>query len=150
VGRVIDLRSDPYVRAVLREHPERDTSPPEPAPPVEPAIPTIPTRDIALEREQRIDTLCAELEALCVVSDPFLGVKIAKAVARAHGITWQEFISKRRHAHITKARQHAMWEIRENTSLSLPLIGKILGGLDHTTIIYGIRQHARRLRGERK
>jgi hypothetical protein len=147
VGHVTNLRGDPYIQAVRREHPERDLSPvPEPAPP--PVNPITPIRDAALEKEQRIDTLCAELEALCSVSAPFLGVKIAKAVAKAHGLKFSNFISKRRSAHLVKARQHAMWEMRDNTTLSLPQIAKILGGMDHTTIIHGIKQHERRLRGE--
>lgn len=42
-------------------------------------------------------------------------------------------------------RQEIMWRARQETAASLPMIGKLLGGRDHTTIIHGIRAHERRL-----
>lgn len=138
-----------YCEAVIREHPEFAP------PPAEQPVAEPPPNDAALtalqraaiEREQRIAALCAELESLCATSEPFLGVKIARAVAMAHGITFKALIGRPRPPHLIKARQHAMWEMRENTTLSLPHIGKILGGRDHSTVIHGIRQHEIRLKG---
>ena len=37
-------------------------------------------------------------------------------------------------------RQIAMYLCRELTDLSLPKIGKVLGGRDHTTVMHGINK----------
>lgn len=95
------------------------------------------------------------LEALCkkISSQRFLGPqgghRIACAVAKAHGFTFRELVSRRRHRGLVRARWHAMWEIKNNTPLSYPEIGRVLGGLDHTTVLHGVRRHQERLdRGE--
>lgn len=46
---------------------------------------------------------------------------------------------------IAHARQYAMWRMRQETTQSLPQIGRFLGGRDHTTVLYGVRRHAQRL-----
>lgn len=102
-------------------------------------------KEAAAEKEDRIDKLCAEIEALHICDGPGRGHQIARAVAKAYNISWAEFRSKRRWPYLVKARQHAMWEIRHATTLSLPAIGRVLGGLDHTTILWGIRAHQKRL-----
>jgi chromosomal replication initiation ATPase DnaA len=51
---------------------------------------------------------------------------------------------------ITKPRQDFMWRARQvrwsdgRHRYSLPQIGEFLGGRDHTTILWGIRQHEKR------
>lgn len=134
-----------YVQAVLQAHPERAPSKTSPEPPPVSEEVAALRAEIAA-KESLITELCAELEALGRHSDPFAGLKIAKAVAKAHGITFQELVSNRRHAYLVKARQHAMYEMRRNTGLSLPQIGKIIGKRDHTTVIWAIKRHERRLR----
>lgn len=96
-------------------------------------------------REEKIDELIDRLNSLRVNSEPQTGQKIARAVAKAHGINWAEFLSRRRHRPLVKARQHAMWEMHKGANLSYCAIARILGGLDHTTIIHGVKSHQRRL-----
>lgn len=100
----------------------------------------------AKSRADRITELCAELESLAEFSDPFSGRRIADAVAKAHGITFNELTSNRRNRHLVYARQQAAYEIKVHTKLTLPQIGKLLGGRDHSTILYSIRAHAERLK----
>lgn len=100
------------------------------------------------DREMRDAAEEALLERIAntrVLASPLLGHRIARAVAKAHGLTFREMLSKRRAVRLVRARQHAMWEIKEHANLSLPQIGIILGGLDHTTVLYGIRRHQRRI-----
>lgn len=33
----------------------------------------------------------------------------------------------------------AMWLARQATAASLPVIGRVLGGRDHTTVLHGVR-----------
>lgn len=98
------------------------------------------------EKEAEIDRLCAEIESMEVVArGPFYGQRIARSVAKAHGVSYREMLSQRRQKHLVHARQHAMWELRKHTSLSMPSIGRLLGGRDHTTILYGLRAHEKRM-----
>lgn len=46
-------------------------------------------------------------------------------------------------------RQKAMWLMKTELGMSLPAIGRRLGGRDHTTILHGIRRHEKRMEDER-
>lgn len=67
-------------------------------------------------------------------------------VRRQHKFSPTEFRSDRRHADLVKARQEFMWLASKYTSHSLPDIGRYLGGMDHSTILHGIKKHEQRLR----
>ncbi len=46
-----------------------------------------------------------------------------------------------RSKHIVAARQEAMYRVRkERTDMSLPMIGRVFGGKDHTTILHAVRK----------
>jgi chromosomal replication initiator protein len=62
---------------------------------------------------------------------------ILKAVARYFGVEEDRLLGKQRSREIALPRQIAMYLIREETGASLPQIGELLGGRDHTTILYG-------------
>ncbi|MFQ5613188.1 MAG: chromosomal replication initiator protein DnaA [Anaerolineae bacterium] len=62
---------------------------------------------------------------------------ILSTVAEFYGISEDDLKSKRRSKEITHPRHMAMYLTREETNASLPEIGTILGGRDHTTILYG-------------
>jgi chromosomal replication initiation ATPase DnaA len=101
-----------------------------------------------IDKEAYIERLCAEIEAMVEPMGPFAGMRIARSVAKAHGLTFKAMTSNRRQKNLVRARHHAMWEMRRHTKLSLPQIARILGKLDHTTVLWGISQHEKRLLGE--
>lgn len=106
-------------------------------------------REKVAKQQAKIAKLCTALEAAGVVADPQTGRKLAESIAIKHGISFSEMISSRRAPHLVRARQEAMWHLREHTKLSYPQIAYILGKRDHTTIIHGIKRHAERMaRGE--
>ncbi|MBL4890474.1 MAG: hypothetical protein JKX91_01335, partial [Rhizobiaceae bacterium] len=47
----------------------------------------------------------------------------------------------RRPKNLVQPRYEAYWLIKRNTSLTLPTIGRLLGGRDHTTILHGVRRY---------
>ena len=97
------------------------------------------------EQDAALAALCLQIESMQAAQGPFGGHRIACAVAKAHGLSYRQLLAKRRNQNLVYARQHAMWEIRNATTLSLPQIGLILGGMDHTTILHGIRAHQARI-----
>jgi hypothetical protein len=73
--------------------------------------------------------------------------KISSAIAARHGVSLRDLLrSKRRFKYLVQARWEIMWTLRrELPDWSLPRIGKFMGGLDHTSVLHGIRQYERRL-----
>ena len=61
---------------------------------------------------------------------------IVDAVADYFKLSTDELFGSSRSQQIASARQVAMYLCRELTSLSLPKIGQIFGGRDHTTVMY--------------
>jgi chromosomal replication initiator protein len=62
---------------------------------------------------------------------------IIGVVANQFGVDEDRMLSRDRSHDVALPRQVAMFLIREETESSLPTIGKILGGRDHTTVMYG-------------
>jgi len=62
--------------------------------------------------------------------------KIKKAVADYYGISVDDLNSSKRTRSIAYPRHIAIYLIRETLSLSYPVIGKIFGGKDHTSIMH--------------
>ncbi len=65
---------------------------------------------------------------------------IIEHVARYFNIGMDQLLSNKKTNEIVFPRQMAMYIIRETTNLSLPEIGKELGGKNHTTVLYSIRK----------
>lgn len=102
--------------------------------------------EIIARKQAEIERLFAEIEEIAAQIGACKGHRIARACAKAHGVKWNDMISHRRDQKFVIARHHAWWEMREHTTLSYPAIGRIFGGRDHSTIIYGCRQHEIRMK----
>ena len=61
-------------------------------------------------------------------------------VARCYGLSVAELKSESRIQEIAWARQVAMYVLRKRLELPFEAIGKLLGGRDHSTILYGVRR----------
>jgi chromosomal replication initiator protein len=71
---------------------------------------------------------------------------IQKTVADYYKIKVADMYSKKRPASIARPRQIAMYLAKELTQKSLPEIGELFGGRDHTTVLHAVRKIA----GERQ
>lgn len=69
--------------------------------------------------------------------------RVLAATAEAFGLSISDLEGPRRHQPLARARQIAMYIVREMTDLSLPKIGNIFGGRDHTTVLHGINTVSR-------
>ena len=61
---------------------------------------------------------------------------IIQEVSRYYSIGAADLFGSSRQQAVAQARQIAMYLIREQTNLSLPKIGQLFGGRDHTTVMY--------------
>ncbi len=62
--------------------------------------------------------------------------EIIASVGKYYGISKDDLLGKSRKKELSTPRQITIFLIRENTNRSLPEIGKLMGGKDHTTIMY--------------
>ena len=65
---------------------------------------------------------------------------IQKTVADFYKIKVADMYSKKRPASIARPRQIAMFLAKELTQKSLPEIGELFGGRDHTTVLHAVRK----------
>ena len=66
--------------------------------------------------------------------------KIIELVAKEWHTTTETLLGRDRSQKIAQPRQVAMYLLRKETDASLPQIGEILGGRDHTTVMYAIKK----------
>jgi chromosomal replication initiator protein len=69
-------------------------------------------------------------------SGPVDAEAILRKAGEYYGVTVAQIKGKRRDKALVTARQVAMHLVREMTSASLPEIGRLFGGKDHTTVIH--------------
>ncbi|MCJ7659516.1 MAG: chromosomal replication initiator protein DnaA [Anaerolineales bacterium] len=68
--------------------------------------------------------------------------EIIRQVAESFDVPLDNMLGRDRSRHIAFPRQIAMYLLREEAKISLPQIGKSLGGRDHTTVMYGCEKIA--------
>ncbi len=88
---------------------------------------------IALAREALRDLLSIQNRQISVEN-------IQKTVADFYKIKVADMYSKKRPASIAHPRQVAMYLAKELTKKSLPEIGELFGGRDHTTVLHAVRK----------
>jgi chromosomal replication initiator protein len=88
---------------------------------------------IQLAREALRDLLSIQNRQISVEN-------IQKTVADFYKIKVADMYSKKRPASIARPRQIAMYLAKELTQKSLPEIGELFGGRDHTTVLHAVRK----------
>lgn len=88
-----------------------------------------------------IDVVKEALKDLLSVQNRQISVEnIQKTVADFFNIKVADMYSKKRPANIARPRQIAMYLAKELTQKSLPEIGELFGGRDHTTVLHAVRK----------
>jgi len=94
-------------------------------------------------REISIELTKEALKDLLTVQNRQISVEnIQKTVADFYSIKVADMYSKKRPANIARPRQIAMYLAKELTQKSLPEIGELFGGRDHTTVLHAVRKIA--------
>jgi len=94
-------------------------------------------------REITIELTKEALKDLLTVQNRQISVEnIQKTVADFYSIKVADMYSKKRPANIARPRQIAMYLAKELTQKSLPEIGELFGGRDHTTVLHAVRKIA--------
>lgn len=117
----------------------RPAEPPPPAPEAESA----PIRADALMRRWRV---IHKLERAVISFNASRSdmAAICERVASANRVGVKNILKPGRARDTVKIRYEAMWRCRNELGASYPAIGKYFG-CDHSTVIYGVRKHAKRL-----
>jgi chromosomal replication initiator protein len=94
-------------------------------------------------REVTIEVARTALKDLLSIQNRQISVEnIQKSVADFYSIKVADMYSKKRPANIARPRQIAMFMAKELTQKSLPEIGELFGGRDHTTVLHAVRKIA--------
>ncbi|MFN2275675.1 MAG: helix-turn-helix domain-containing protein, partial [Anaerolineales bacterium] len=92
--------------------------------------------------EELVDTALADM---LVRTGSLTGEQVIEAVAERYGLQVEQLLGRTRARDVALPRQIAMYLIREETDTSLPKIGEMLGGRDHTTVLYGADKISERI-----
>lgn len=77
--------------------------------------------------------------------------EIMREVAASHGVSLRTLMENDRRPELVKIRHEICWRLRLQGRLgngrppSLPEIGRLLGDRDHSSVLFGIRAHQRRI-----
>jgi chromosomal replication initiator protein len=94
-------------------------------------------------KDINIDVAREALKDLLSVQKTQISVEnIQKTVADFYKIRVADMYSARRPTNIARPRQIAMYFAKELTQKSLPEIGELFGGRDHTTVLHAVRKIA--------
>jgi len=93
------------------------------------------------QKEININLAREALKDLLSIQNRQISVEnIQKMVADFYKIKVADMYSKKRPASIARPRQIAMYLAKELTQKSLPEIGELFGGRDHTTVLHAVRK----------
>jgi chromosomal replication initiator protein len=90
-----------------------------------------------------LDFVKDALRDLLALQDKLITIEnIQKTVAEYYKVKMADLLSKRRSRSVARPRQMAMALAKELTNHSLPEIGDVFGGRDHTTVLHACRKIA--------
>lgn len=70
--------------------------------------------------------------------------EIIRETAAKHNISTEYLIGHTRRAGAVWARFEIMWRARHELNAPYQLIGQVLGGRDHSTVMHGIKRYEKR------
>ena len=88
------------------------------------------------------------LDGLLTPAQDLSPQKVLSMVARHYHLSEEQLTGPSRVRTLSLPRQLAMYLIREETGTSLPRIGELLGGRDHTTILHGCEKIGNQIEGD--
>lgn len=148
---------DPLIRTLVAKHPER--VPPETVQRIRAQIESsrereaeldrlIEQTEIELKKRRQLADLHKKLQAEECAHHTISSIKLV--VCDYYGVKPSDLVSQRRTADLTRPRLVTYYLSRELSRFSLPVIGKHLGGRDHTTVLSGCRKIERLIKADRK
>jgi chromosomal replication initiator protein len=84
-----------------------------------------------------LDMAQSVLDSILAHASDLTPDKIVSTVAGYYKLSKEDLVGRSRARSVSRPRQLTMYIIREETNTSLPQIGKLLGGRDHTTVMHG-------------
>jgi hypothetical protein len=72
-------------------------------------------------------------------------IGIIAEIAQKRGVSFVNVMGKSQVRSTCVVRDECFYELRMQTKLSLPQIGRLVGGRDHSSVFWGIKRHAARI-----
>lgn len=94
-------------------------------------------------RRQKVVTIIGAMPGTPVSRDRWR--IIVDQVAAKHNLTANDVRSARRAHEVVVARHECFYRLKNETTMSLPQIGRLMGNKDHTTVLHGIHRHEARI-----
>ena len=96
---------------------------------------------IAVIKPFKLEEVRDALKDLLALQDRLVSIdNIQRVVAEYYKIKVSDLHSKRRSRSVARPRQVAMYLSKTCTHKSLPEIGRLFGGRDHTTVIHAVKK----------
>lgn len=71
--------------------------------------------------------------------------ELARTIAENHSVTIASIVGDVRTKGAVLARQELYFQLRCETEFSYPQIGRLVGGRDHSSVLHGVKRHAKRV-----
>lgn len=82
----------------------------------------------------------AEIGSISEIKRPVREI-VFETLKNYPGVTWADVTGVHRNRYVVKARHECMYALyRERNDLSFPLIGRIFGGRDHTSVLHAVKK----------
>jgi len=92
-----------------------------------------------------VESATAALQGMFINRRECTPEAVIEAVADFYSLSPEDLKGRSRTRKVVRPRQLAMHLARQETQASLPQIGRALGGRDHTTVLYGVKQISDRI-----
>lgn len=87
-----------------------------------------------------VELAIASLQGMLITQRECTPQSVIETVADFYSLTPQDLTGRSRSQKVVKPRQIAVYLARQETDASLPQLGKVLGGRDHTTVLYSFNK----------
>jgi chromosomal replication initiator protein len=87
-----------------------------------------------------VELAIASLQGMLITQRECTPQSVIETVADFYSLTPQDLTGRSRSQKVVKPRQIAVYLARQETNASLPQLGEVLGGRDHTTVLYSFNK----------
>lgn len=109
------------------------------------AIEPDPAKHVVIEKKPRDWLYVTQIKPLTTSMRIQMERDIIQTTSFKYGVSVEEIMGEGRPVNVVRARHECFYRMSKEIGYSLPKIGKVMAGRDHTTIRNGIMKHKSRI-----